>query len=363
MHISLTGNIGGIETFLLNLYHHIDRAKFQFDFISSAEHPAYEDQFWHLGAHLFTLPAGYGHPIRYCRGLAKILRTGGYQIVHIHKNSAADLLPFFVCKKLKIKTVVAHAHSTRAKSWIASHVLHRINKHILPFLYSDAFACSRPAAEWLFPRSEMGKVKIIKNGINTQAYRFRPEIREEVRRRMKLDGRYVIGHVGRFVKEKNHAFLLDVFAEIRRRDPRAVLMLIGTGSLLPEIKEKAACLGIKESVIFTGVRSDVPELMQAMDVFAFPSFYEGLGIALIEAQATGLPCIVSDTVPREADITELVERLPLSSTREWAEQIMRFKQGFQRKSTTEQIKRAGFDIRDTAQKLERFYLKAYENNK
>ena len=357
LHIALTDHMGGIETFLLNLYRNIDRERFRFDFISQSEHPAFEEQFQKLGAHIFPLPFSYRRPNRYCRDLAKIIRSGCYRIVHIHKNSAADLLPFLVCRRLGIKTVIAHAHNTSSNFGTAANLLHGINKQFLPLLYTDAFACSRPAAEWLFPRSKLGKVKIIKNGINADVYAFRPEIRGEVRRRMKLTNRFVVGHVGRFVSQKNHGFLIDIFHSVYQKNPRAILMLVGAGKLESAIQAKARQLGIENSVLFLGERSDIPRLMQAMDVFVLPSLYEGLSIASVEAQAAGLPCVISDTVTKEIALTDSVKFLSLSEPPEiWAERILKLGRNENRNTGEVKIHEAGYDITKTAEYLEKFYL-------
>ena len=366
LHENAVMDVGGIECLLMNLYRNIDRSKVQFDFMVHRAKTGYFDrEIESLGGRIYRCkPFNPFHHLSYLNNMRKVFASHPeYKIIHAHSD--LKMWPLRLAKEAGIPVRIAHCHNMETSvdlKWLFL----EYEKLFIKRYCTHLFACSKTAAAWLYGEKAVknNQVVYVKNGIEPEKYQFSEAIRNRVRRELNLKDEFVIGHVGRFAKQKNHAFLLDVFAEIRRRDPRAVLMLIGTGSLLPEIKEKAACLGIKESVIFTGVRSDVPELMQAMDVFAFPSLYEGLPIASVEAQAAGLPCVISDTVTKEIALTDSVKFLSLSEPPEiWAERILRFKQGFQRKPTTEQIKRAGFDIRDTAQKLERFYLKAYETNK
>ena len=183
-----------------------------------------------------------------------------------------------------------------------------------------------------------------------------------MRRHLGLADELVIGHVGRFNPQKNHSFLIDIFAALLKKEPNAVLLLVGGGEDMTKIQAKAQIMGIAEHVRFLGVRSDVADLMQAMDVFLFPSLYEGLGIALIEAQTAGLPCVVSDTIPHEAYLTDLVDSESLSAPAEkWAEKILA-KRAIPRTDRRAEIAAHGFDITTEAVKLQEFYLKAYEQN-
>ena len=204
--------------------------------------------------------------------------------------------------------------------------------------------------------------QIINNAIDVAAYTYDPTKREEMRRQLDLTDELAIGHVGRFNPQKNHPFLLDIFAALLKKEPDAVLLLAGGGEGMPKIQAKAQELGIAERVRFLGVRSDVADLMQAMDVFVFPSLYEGLGIALVEAQAAGLPCVVSDTIPHEAYLTDLVDSEKLSAPEEkWAEKILTMR-AVPRTDRREEIAAHGFDISTEAVKLQEFYLDAYEQN-
>ena len=205
--------------------------------------------------------------------------------------------------------------------------------------------------------------QIINNAIDVAAYSYDPEKRIEMRQKLGLENELIVGHVGRFNPQKNHPFLLDIFAALPKKEPDAVLLLAGGGEDMTKIQAKAQILGIAERVRFLGVRSDVADLMQAMDVFVFPSLYEGLPVTMVEAQTAGLPCFISDKVPTECIIAEdLVDVLPLSADSEtWAEKILE-KRDFPRTDRQSEIAAHGFDINTEAVKLQEFYINAYEQN-
>lgn len=358
LHENVIMDVGGIECLLMNLYRNIDRDKVQFDFMVHRDKEGYFDrEIESLGGRLYRCePFNPFHHRKYLNSMKQVFRSHPeYEIVHAHSD--LNMWPLRLAKEAGIPVRIAHCHNMRTTVDL-KRMFMEYEKLSLKRYCTQMFACSEAAAVWLYGGKAVGSQQIVyvRNGIEPEKYRFNRTLRDQVRREFGLENRFVIGHVGRFAKEKNHAFLLDVFRVVHQINPNTVLLLVGTGELLPEMRRKTEALELEDNVIFAGVRSDVPELMQAMDVFVFPSLYEGLGIALIEAQAAGLPCVVSDTVPWEADITELVERLPLSSAREWADRILRDRDGCQRADTLMNIRAAGYDIRDTAKKLEKFYL-------
>ena len=203
--------------------------------------------------------------------------------------------------------------------------------------------------------------QIINNAIDVAAYSYDPEKCIEMRQKLGLENELIVGHVGRFNPQKNHPFLLDIFAVLLKKEPNAVLILVGGGEDMPKIQAKAQALGVAEHVRFLGIRSDVADLMQAMDVFVFPSLYEGLPVTMVEAQAAGLPCIISDKVPPECILTDgLVDALPLSAEPEaWAEKMLE-KREVPRTDRRSEIAAHGFDITTEAVKLQEFYLEAAE---
>ena len=233
-----------------------------------------------------------------------------------------------------------------------------IYKKQIPCYATHLFSCGKEAGDWMFGGAPY---QVMNNAIDTQQYRFDADLRSRVRKELAIDDEaFVVGHVGRFHPQKNHKFLIDIFAKVSALNEKAVLLLVGDGDLRTEIEQQAVALGVFESIIFAGVRSDVPALMQAMDCFVFPSLYEGIPVTMIEAQASGLPCVVSDGVPVECDKTGLFKHIPLSGGVElWAEEIIRTR-SISRYITREQIIQAGYDIEANAQWLQNFYLEQWK---
>ncbi len=359
LHIEITKQIGGIERFLYCIYQNIDRNLVQFDFVTMSEQPAFADKLKVMGANIYRVTPYTKNLFKYLTELKAVIRQGKYRIVHIHKNSATNILPLLLCSWRDIETIITHSHNTSASINLPFNPLHYCNRGLLIRRSTALLACSVQAAEWLFGRTTAyhSRVTIIKNGIEAATFRFNEADRGEYRRLLGLDGKFVIGHIGRFTLQKNHEFLLDIFHEVYSKNHQAVLMLIGAGELQNKVKEKADRLGLSTAIMFMGERDDVPKLMQVMDVFVFPSLYEGLGIALIEAQAAGLKCIASDCIAEEARITENLKLISLQQPeRVWADEVLKYRDGYTREDTSGQIVDAGYDCKDTAQKLQGFYL-------
>lgn len=359
LHIVTNMDRGGLETMLMNYYRHMDREKIQFDFLEHRrDRAAYDDEIESLGGRIFRLPrlnplsSDYFHALN-----AFFAAHPEYRIVHSHLD-CMSAYPLCAAKNAKVPVRIAHAHSTsQDRNWKL--VFKLISKKLISLYTTDLFACSADAGEWMFGTKD---VHILPNAIDIERYAFNLLIRNQTKKALGLDDAFVIGHVGRFSAVKNHSFLTDVFAQIKRQEPNSKLLLVGAGSEMQAVQQKVKALGLGADVIFTGVRNDVANLMQAMDVFVFPSLYEGLGIVLIEAQAAGLPCVVSDTIPREAYLTDLVTAEKLSSSVEkWAEKILK-KRDFPRTDRRDEIAAHGFDITTEAVKLQEFYLEAYERN-
>lgn len=360
LHIVTNMDRGGLETMLMNYYRHMDREKIQFDFLEHRrDRAAYDDEIESLGGRIFRLPrlnplsSDYFHALN-----AFFAAHPEYRIVHSHLD-CMSAYPLCAAKNAKVPVRIAHAHSTsQDRNWKL--VFKLISKKLISLYTTDLFACSADAGEWMFGTKD---VHILPNAIDIERYAFNLLIRNQTRKALGLDDAFVIGHVGRFSAVKNHSFLTDVFAQIKRQEPNSKLLLVGAGSEMQAVQQKVKALGLGADVIFTGVRNDVANLMQAMDVFVFPSLYEGLGIVLIEAQAAGLPCVVSDVIPREAYLTDLVTAEKLSSSVEtWAEKILE-KREVLRTDRRSEIAAHGFDITTEAIKLQEFYINAYEQNR
>lgn len=349
---------GGADTSILTFYRNIDRSQVQFDFVVHGPRVgALEADVLALGGNIHRVPRlSLINIIGYLRAWSRLLAAHPeYRIVHGHYFTISAI--YLAVAKLHGRKTVAHSHSTIPGK--TGRLITCLNWW-LRYGANLRLACSEDAARFLYGDRAVRRnnsVIILKNPIEVERFAFDPSLRAVERGRRGLTDQFVVGHVGRFDTPKNHAFLLEVFQEVVRHDASAVLLLVGGGSLRSDIEHRALERGLGDSVIFAGVTPEVPALLQAMDVFVLPSLYEGFGVVAIEAQASGLPTVVSDTVPAEAVVTELVDVVPLSATAtEWASAILRRRSGM-RVSHSDAIKSAGFDGADTARLLQGLYLK------
>ena len=349
----------------MNYYRNMDRSKIQFDFICDEDSTniPYEE-IEKLGGKVIICPP-YQKVFAYQKFLIKLFKEKKYDIVHSNIN-ALSVFPLRVAKKAGVPIRIAHSHSTsNPKEWKKT----LIKNMLRPFSKKYAnvyFACSELAGRWLFGNKtfDEGKVTIINNAIDVEKFVYNEDIRKKVRNELKEkckseinDDTLVVGHIGRFVKQKNHEFLIDIFNEIHKRKENSVLILAGQGPLQKEIEEKVNNLGLQDCVLFLGQRNDANELYQAMDVFVLPSLYEGLGMVLIEAQYAGLKCFCSEALPKEAYISNFLTEINLSeSPSNWAKKIIDEQNGFTRKDMTEELIDSGYDIKKEAKKLEDKYF-------
>lgn len=347
---------GGIENYVMNYYRHIDREKFQFDFIIHTNlEISYESEINELGGRVFNLP------IFNIRNLNVILKKidnffeshNEYVAVHCHMANASPFY-FYSAKKHGIKHLILHSHQPSA----ADKFSHAIRN--MPLLYwgnhlaTDRVACSDLAGRFLFGNKSF---IIIKNAINIQKFKFDVNIREEVRKELGVEGKFVIGHIGRLTAQKNQLFLLDIFKEVSNRKDNAILVMAGEGEDRKKIQDKVRQLNLEDKVKMLGVRSDANRLYQAFDYFVFPSLYEGLGIVLIEAQCAGLNVLTSsDNIPHEVKLTNYLDFLSLKDNpTKWADTILQNSRT-SRNEDLMSIKQAGYDIYEEAEKLQHLYI-------
>lgn len=350
---------GGIENMLMNLYRRIDREKVQFDFLIHVEKRAeFEDEIGQLGGRIFRVPErNLLNPGAYFKALDAFFREHPeYTIVHSHMDEQSAYTLRFA-KKNGVPVRIAHSHTSDRRGGIKG-MIKAFCKANINGVCTDRFACGEKAGRYLFGDEafDKGLVTVLKNGIDCDRFRFCEEKRNEIRAKFGLGASFVIGHVGRFDEYKNQGFLVDVFAQLRKSGVDAKLMLLGEGNLVAETKKKVNRLGLTDSVVFAGVVSDVDTYLNAMDVFVFPSVYEGLPLTLIEAQANGLRIFASDAVSEESDVTGRIRFLPLAlGAKQWAFAIMK-EMPFARADTVQAIKDAGYDASSSAKQLEKFYL-------
>lgn len=352
LHIVTYMGRGGLETMLMNYYRNIDRTKVQFDFlVHRMEEADYDQEIKSLGGKIYRLPRLNPWSSRYLGTLNQLFKDHPeYQIVHSHLDCMAGI-PLKVAKKYGVKNRIAHSHNnSQAKD--LKYPLKLYYKRNIPKNATKLFACGQEAGEWMFQRDDF---HILNNAIDAKKFRWNPKVSEEYREQLDLKDKFVLGHVGRFAPQKNHDFLIDIFYEVQKKYENSVLLLVGDGELRENIEKKVQDLGIADKVVFLGVRDDVEQLMQAMDVFVFPSLHEGVPLTMVEAQSAGIPCFISDGVPSECMKTNIVKQIPLSENPEvWADEIVK-EAGNVKKDTYEQIVAADFDISTNAKWLQEYY--------
>ena len=353
---------GGAETMVMNYYRHIDRTKVQFDFLVHREQRgAYDDEIEALGGRIYRMYPIYPQNFaRYKRDIRVFFKDHPeYRIIHSHM-SELGYFAFREAEQQGVPVRICHAHSAPHGFDMKMVMRTYFKKRMMPYL-THLFMCGEESGEWLYGERNKSRFVMMNNAIDTAAYAWSLARCKKVRHELNLEGVYTLGHVGNFTQPKNHSFLLEIFAALLKKEPNAVLLLVGGGTDMQRIQAKAQTLGIAEKVRFLGVRSDVADVMQAMDVFVFPSLYEGLPVTMVEAQAAGLPCLISDKVPSECVLTNgLVEKVPLSESPDvWAEKIIA-KYGTPRTDRRTEIAAHGFDITTEAVKLQEFYINAYE---
>lgn len=355
-------NRGGAESMVMNYYRPIDRSKVQFDFVVHREEKgAFEDEILSLGGKIYRMMPLRPHLIPvYKKQISAFFDSHPeYHIIH---GQCSESGYFFYKEAYKrgIPVIVAHAHNSHVKFDLKLIFRTWMKHQMRPYL-THYFACGKEAAEWLFGKELATKAIIQTNAIDTYQFVFRQEIRFAKRIELGIsNGTKVICHVGRFDPVKNHRFILDIFEAFLRNHQDAMLILIGDGMLQKQMEEKTKKMGIERNVMFLGTRGDVHELLQAADVFLFPSIFEGLPVSLIEAQCTGLPCLISQNIPREVMVTDIVEQLSLNNdANSWANKLWEMLNKPNRRSEYAQnVANSGYDIHKNAEWLQNFYLNA-----
>lgn len=360
-------NRGGAETMVMNYYRNIDRDAVQFDFlVHREERGAYDDEIEALGGRIYRMPpikpGGFG---KYKRELKKFFdEHPEYSIIHSHMSE----LGYFAFKEAKahgVKCTICHAHNAphfRDETFAEKlkDVMRWVFKHKIRKYTDHRFVCAVDAGVWLFGRFKKRSFIKMNNAVDAGQFRWNPERAAMLREREGLNGKFVVCHVGRFNAQKNHEFLLDIFRSVLSQRPDSVLLLAGNGELEDRIKAKAQSLGIADNVRFLGLRDDINDILLMSDVFLFPSLYEGLPVTLVEAQASGIRCVISDAVPGDCLITKNVDVVAIEkSADEWADAVLEYSFGYRRKDTYNTIVEKKFDIKKNAEEIEEFYLHEY----
>lgn len=313
---------GGVEAVVMNYYRHINRSRVQFDFLVDADSTLVpREEIESLGGRVFEIPP-YQHVFAYQRELQRLFKQEDWRIVHSHIN-ALSVFPLCAAKKAGVPVRIAHSHSTSGKGEFVKNALKGVLKTQANRYPTHRFACSRYAGEWLFGGGN--DFDVIYNAIDLDRFTFDIEARAQTRADLDLaDNQFVIGHVGRFMAQKNHGFLIDVFEQVAKRRDDAVLLLVGSGEAEDSVKASVAERGLMDRVKFLGQRNDVNRLYSAFDAFVLPSLYEGLCLVGVEAQVAGLPCFFSDAITREVDVSGESKFLTIDDLSPWVDELCGF---------------------------------------
>lgn len=359
----MTDNPGGMESCIMNYYRFIDRTKIQFDFLCNFDTMAHYDEVIKLGGNVFFIPKRSESLIKYKKELEAFFKTHAkdYYALWFNTCSLANIDYLKIAKRYDIKIRIVHAHNSQNMDSKLRGVLHNLNRNIVSKYATDFWSCSREASLFFYNSNiiNSSKYSIVKNAINLTKYAYNREIREEYREELGLQDKLVIGNVGRLHFQKNHLFLIDIFKEITLRNNNAILLLVGKGPDEEVIKEKVEKCHLEDKVIFLGLRNDVENIMQAMDIFLLPSLFEGLPLVLIEAQASGLQSYASkDVISIESKASDFLRFIGLDkSAYVWADKILNYhnENNLKREDSHSIILNSGFDIEKEAKKMEKFF--------
>jgi len=351
---------GGAEAMIMSLYRHMDTSKVQFDFlVHTDQEGVYDKEIIDCGGKIHHAPEyhGYNHFAYKAWWQSFLKEHPEYHILHFHiRGTAAIAIP--VARNMG-RITIAHSHNTSNGNRVKA-VIKNIFQRSLRKNATFLFACSEPAGIWLFGKNvlQAKNFYLWKNAIDVDSYTFSIGARKKIRDEFKIQDSFVVGHVSRFSPAKNHMFLLEIFRDIYQKNPKSKLVLVGDGELRESIERRICELNLEDAVIITGFREDVPEILQAMDVFLFPSLFEGLPVTLIEAQASGLVVIASDKIAREVQVTPLLHFISLEQPASyWSDYVLQYTNSNKRVSPLKEIVSAGYDSLQSTKNLQEFYLR------
>ncbi len=357
-----TLNCGGAETIVVNWLRVLDRSEFHFDFlVYGSEKGYYEEVVESLGAHVIHIPEPSLNYLAFYRNVFKIMQAKKYDAVHVHTlyNGGFALR---AAKKCGIKVRISHSHTTQNRETEATNPILQIYERIMKswiLKYSTHYvACGLQAGNFLYGDTFFSaKGTVLYNGIVPELFHYDPRIRDEQRKTLQIGSDdLVIGHVGRFTKVKNHSFLIDILASLIEIRPNCKLLLIGDGPLRRKIEEKSKELGVRDKVIFTGVCSNIVPYLHTMDVVVFPSLFEGIPMALIEAQSNGLPCLISDTISNEIKILKSSELISLNKGAQyWRDTLLRLANCDRNSEAVELVADSPFNLYNSIEELKSIY--------
>ena len=350
-------NAGGAETFLMKQYRRMDKEKYQMDFcVNVEERGYYDDEIEAMGGRIYRIPPKSQDFKKSLKALEDIVHENGYESVLCSSVKPGTALELAAAKKGGATRLIYRSSNSSVDGGIKQKILHSTLGQLAKTVPTVKIAPSKEAAEYCFGKGciEKGKAFLLHNAVDTSVYLYSDNTRAKMRDELGLADKFAIAHVGRFSKAKNHTFLLDIFKELLKIKPDSVLILTGIGELEDDIKQQAKEKNIIDKIMFLGLRSDVPQILCAADVFVFPSFYEGMPNTVIEAQALSLRCVISDRITPDADITGLVEYLPLGDAKLWAQTAAKHCNSYPRQDMSEIFKSKKYDTETTSEEFIRY---------
>jgi glycosyltransferase involved in cell wall biosynthesis len=360
----MTENPGGVESVIMNYYRNIDHRKIHFDFLCNSYNAiAFEDELKRNGSKCFHFVARSKNPIQYRYTLRAFFKqhAAEYDAIWVNVCSLANIDYLKLAKKYGISRRIIHSHNSENMDSALRGQLHKFNKKGILKYATDFWACSEDASKWFFEGEALKQAVIIKNAIDIAKMQFDPEKREKYRERLNAQRQFVIGNIGRLHFQKNQNFAIDIFAEYVKKNPNAILLLIGQGEDEPILKAKAKKMALEDKILFLGLQQDIQGWLSMMDLFLFPSQFEGLSVVAMEAQANGIPVLASkNVIPAEVKINENFQFYGLErSAVEWADQIIWMGRHFTRLDSEKILKsfvEKNFEIKQEAQRLEDWFL-------
>ncbi len=358
LHIGISEHLGGIETYLYKIASHTDLGKYQFDFLTyPGVTPCFYDELVAMGCKFQRVTPRRESVRKFHKEFEALLKRENYDIIHCHMNTLSFADPIKIAVKNKKRTLV-HSHNGEFIGNNISRMLHNWNKMTVPKDKVEMLAVSDLAGKWMF--GEDADFTVLNNGVDLSKFYFDSVGREKVRNEFSIGDEKLIVHTGAFRKQKNHDFLIDIFAALHKLDPSAKLMLVGSGELQDGIEDKVKKLGLGQNVIFTGRRSDIKDILSAGDVFLFPSFYEGFPNSLIEAEACGLYCIAADTITKQAKLDEICDYVSLDTKADdWGKKLYEITPVKNREKFTDVIRTAELDADSDIKRLTKIYDEVY----
>lgn len=361
LHVGLSSNLGGIEKYLFNMFENINHEMFEMDYlVFKGKKVCFYDKIIEK-SNIYEITHRNQNYRMFLSDLKKFFINSNYDYIHFHLMEFSCFERIVLAKKYTNAKIILHSH-------IADHKLSSMKTKILDFLgkkivlrgkddYLKA-ACSVDAGKYMFKQFKLNDFVVLNNGIDVQEFIFSSEKRDAIRKKLNLEDSYVIGHIGRMVEQKNHIFLIDILKKMLEHNSNCKLLLIGNGGLKNQILDKAKSLNVLENIVFVDNTNDIQGYLSAMDVFVFPSLFEGLGIVLIEAQASGLNCFVTDSLPAEISLTNNLKRLSLKQSPEvWAKEILESTSNYDdREKINEVVSKSDFDVKKTAKIIENYYI-------